>query len=42
MIIASLYSVALALNHSYHSKKNLSNLQQEFMEGRSMTCGNIT
>lgn len=30
VIIASLSSVALASNHSYHSKKNLSNSQQEY------------
>ncbi|HDZ4981205.1 TPA: hypothetical protein RTG09_001906, partial [Campylobacter jejuni] len=37
-VIASLFSVALASNHSYHSKKNFSNLQQEYKEDRSITC----
>ncbi|HEC1786630.1 hypothetical protein L8X33_05670 [Campylobacter sp. CNRCH_2014_2849] len=37
-VIASLSSVASALNHSYHSKKNFNNSQQEYIKGRSITC----
>ncbi|EAC1393621.1 hypothetical protein R5Q10_001753 [Campylobacter jejuni] len=37
-VIASLSSLASASNNSYHSKKNLSNLQQEYKEDRSITC----
>ncbi|MCV3392916.1 hypothetical protein L8V88_07855 [Campylobacter sp. IFREMER_LSEM_CL2101] len=37
-VIASLSSVASASNHSYHSKKNFNNSQQEYIEGRSITC----
>ncbi|EAI4448142.1 hypothetical protein IO384_001600 [Campylobacter lari] len=37
-VIASLSSVALALNHSYHSKKNFNNSQQQ---DRSITCENF-
>ncbi|MCV3530146.1 hypothetical protein L8Y18_01615 [Campylobacter sp. CNRCH_2007_0968H] len=37
-VIASLSSLASASNHSYHSKKNFNNSQQEYIEGRSITC----
>ncbi|MBK1972491.1 hypothetical protein JG677_00185 [Campylobacter sp. TTU-622] len=40
-ILASLSSFALASNNSYHSKKNLSNSQQEYKEDRSITCANF-
>ncbi|HDZ4932650.1 hypothetical protein OLP40_04470 [Campylobacter jejuni] len=36
-VIVSLSSIALASNHSYHSKKNLSNLQQDGI----LTCENF-